>query len=118
MIRNTAIATLLISASLITSAHAGDQNRTETQFIVPVGHTDFTKVSDVKALYNRLQIFAKMACKSDVSDPLTANADKMCETMAVSDAVRQIDRVELSRLDHAPLVHPGQPAIILTSNDH
>ena len=118
MIRNTAIATLLISASLVSAAHAADQDRTETQFIVPVGRTDFTKASDVKALYNRLQIFAQMACKSDVSDPLTANADKQCEALAISDAIHQIDRVELSRLDNTKSVPSGQPAIILTSNDH
>jgi UrcA family protein len=118
MNRITPIAILLTFASLVTTAHAEDQNRTESQFTVPIGHTNFANASQVKALYTKLHIFAKMACESDVSDPLTANADKQCEAMAVSEAVHQIDRVELSRLDDASSVPLRRPAIVLTRNDH
>jgi len=60
---------------------------------------DFNKPSQVRALYSRLQAVAHEVCQSDDSDPMTANADKACEAQAVTDAVRDINQPQLTRLD-------------------
>ncbi len=60
---------------------------------------DFNKPSQVRALYHRLQQVAHDVCQSDVSDPMSREADKTCEAQAVSDAVRDINQPQLSRLD-------------------
>lgn len=60
---------------------------------------DFNKPSQVRALYSRLQAVAHDVCQSDGNDPMTREGDKACEAQAVSDAVRDINQPQLTRLD-------------------
>ncbi len=60
---------------------------------------DFSKPSQVRNLYHRLEVVAHDVCQSDVSDPLTKEADKACEAQAVTDAVRDVNQPQLTRLD-------------------
>jgi UrcA family protein len=60
---------------------------------------DFNKPSQVRALYGRLQQVAHDVCQSDAQDPMSREADKACEAQAVSDAVRDINQPQLTRLD-------------------
>ncbi len=90
-------AAMLGVAGFTTAASA--QERIADQRPVYSRDIDFNKPSQVRALYGRLQIVAHELCQSDDNDPMTAEADRACEAQAVTDAVRDINQPQLTRLD-------------------
>ncbi|HWU49578.1 MAG TPA: UrcA family protein [Asticcacaulis sp.] len=109
----------LIAAAAITFAVAAPnlvqaQTRTPDQRAV-TAHVDFNDASQTRLYYAKLQAAAHAVCASDMSDPLTADADKICERQALRDAVRQVGAPQLSRLDREN-DHVGK-AQMLASND-
>ncbi len=93
----------LLAAATPAIAQTDAQSRADSQLSVHTRDLDLGRPSDVKTLYARIRLVAHDACRSDVSDPRTANDDAVCEAQAVSDAVRSVNNPLLSQLD-------GQPA--------
>lgn len=82
------------------AAAASAQERVADQRPVYSRDIDFSKPSQVRALYGRLQAVAHEVCESDGErDPVTQAADDACEAQAVTDAVRDINQPQLTRLD-------------------
>jgi len=107
----------LVSAALLGAAGFAAAASAETvsdQRPVYSRDIDFNKPSQVRTLYHRLQQVAHDVCQSDDSDPMTREADRACEAQAVSDAVRDIDQPQLTRLDDA---QNGRNASSLAWND-
>jgi len=94
----------LVSAALLGAAGFATFASAETvssQRPVYSRDIDFNKPSQVRTLYHRLEQVAHEVCQSDDSDPMTREGDKACEAQAVSDAVRDINQPQLTRLDDA-----------------
>lgn len=66
---------------------------------VDVSKVNFAKASQVRSLYHRIEAAASEVCHSDVSDPMTAEADAACRQQAVHEAVNEIGQPMLSAID-------------------
>lgn len=66
---------------------------------VDVSKVNFANASQVRSLYHRIEVAASEVCHSDVSDPMTVEADAACRQQAVRDAVGEIGQPMLSAID-------------------
>lgn len=98
MPRIALVAAAALTFAAIAPTLAQAQTRTPDQRAV-TAHVDFNDAKQTRSYYAKLQAAAHAVCASDMSDPLTAEADKACERQALRDAVRQVGAPQLSRLD-------------------
>ena len=105
--------TLVFAAVLAVAApvvHA--QDRVAEQTRVAVKADDLATPAKIKMLYHRIEAAAKRVCDSDEVSPLTQQADKACETQAISETIRSVDAPQLSLLD------PARDHRLPTETDH
>lgn len=74
--------------------NAQAQDRVATQVTMKLTAAD---QRDAHALNNRLTAAAKLVCDSEVSDPMTAEADKQCEAEAIDSAMRDLNGTRLAQ---------------------
>jgi UrcA family protein len=89
MARFTPALCALVALSAPAFAHAQDVvTGTDVATDIHVNTTgmDLAKPADARAAYARIKAAAHEACHSDVSDPMTQNADKACMDKAVANA--------------------------------
>jgi UrcA family protein len=89
----------LLSAVALTSGNVHAQTLETAQRTVSAKGVNFEDMKQVRFFYSRLNLVAKDVCHSDYSDPLTAMADAACANAAVADAVSQVDKPLLNRMN-------------------
>lgn len=101
MTRSIFIAATLSFATLIAgaaNAATSRGDRQEEKMYVSAKHVDFNNARQTREFYHRLSVVAHTVCASDFSDPLTAEADKMCEREALAGAVKTINAPQLAAI--------------------
>ena len=100
------------AACLAPGAHAEDGRVADTQVKAQV---DFANPVAVRQFYDRLKIEARTVCDTAASydHDYDAHPAKDCEHQAVADAVRQVDRPQLSELHDR---QAGQAPVQLSYN--
>ncbi len=105
------IAVAAIGAASFASVASAADTREPDALHIDVHNVNFDSASQVRGLYHRIQAAAAEVCHSDVTDPLTAEADAACRQEAVSDAVREIGQPQLSAIDDQATDHSSQLAM-------
>ena len=96
------VSAAVVSAALAATAFApiaNAQDRVAEQTHVTVKAADLATPADVRMTYRRIEAAAKRVCDSDDSSVMTQQADKACETQAISDTLQSLDAPQLSALD-------------------
>lgn len=72
-----------------------------TEVHINLAHVDFADPAEVSKAYHDLKAQARDVCDTVASydEVYSTAAERHCEVNAVSDAVRQVNRIELSQLD-------------------
>lgn len=105
MARLTVALCATLALSIPAFAHAQDAaTGTEIATNVPVNTTgmDLAKPADARTAYAKIQAAAYEACHSDVSDPMTQNAEKACIATAVSTAAADLQSPTVMALVSGP----------------
>jgi UrcA family protein len=88
------LAALVALSAAAFGVNANAQDRVAAQVTMKLSAAD---QRDAQALNNRLTAAAKLVCDSEVSDPMTAQADKQCEAEAVDTAMRDLNSTRLAQ---------------------
>jgi len=99
MVRMTLALCAALALSAPALAHAEDIS---TQLHVSTTGVDLNTPSGARTMYAKLQAAAYEACNSEVSDPLTQNADKACMEAAVNDAANSLQSPAVTALLSGP----------------
>ena len=100
MLRTLLSATIVLAATLVcVPAWADDSGAVTARFVVK--RADAGDEAGAREVYRRLKVEARYVCDTAASYDRDYNtsSERACEARTVSDAVRQIDKVELSRID-------------------
>ncbi len=66
---------------------------------IQVKADDLATPDKVRMLYRRIEAAAQRVCDSDDVTVMTQQADKACETQAISDTIQSVDAPQLAALD-------------------
>ncbi len=113
----TLLSAALVAAILSVSAPAWADDTTVAEAHMSVPATGHADAAATAKLYRQLQMQARYVCDTAASydhDYDTAR-EKACEAQAMSDALRQINRDDLSRLDDQAHGHAVRDLSLNTS---
>lgn len=102
-----ALTAALVAPALPSAAHAGERpgapadDSASVRSDVKFPHVDFSDPSQVNAVYRRLKSEARYVCEeaATYAQNDAPSAQRACEADALANAVHDIDRPQLSRLD-------------------
>ncbi len=99
MIRSILAAALVFAATVASPVLADDTAASEAH--ITLSHVDFTDPAAVRRAYDDLKTQARYVCDvaATYDHDYDYRAEKVCETNAVTNAVREINQVQLSRID-------------------